>query len=63
MTETQGFVVVGSGPAGLAAVQAFREREISVPVTMITKDPHLPYARPPLTKAFCVGTAPSTTCG
>ncbi len=55
MTDTPGLVVVGSGPAGLAAVQAFREREVGVPVTMITKDPHLPYARPPLTKDFLRG--------
>ena len=36
VTETPGLVVVGSGPAGLAAVRAFREREAAAPVIMIT---------------------------
>ncbi|HEU5483468.1 MAG TPA: FAD-dependent oxidoreductase [Microlunatus sp.] len=50
-----GLVVVGSGPAGLAAVRSFRERDPDSPVTMITEDPHPPYARPPLTKDFLQG--------
>lgn len=48
-------VVVGSGPAGLAAARAFRKLDIDSPVTMITEDPHPPYARPPLTKDFLRG--------
>lgn len=51
-----GLVVVGSGPGGLAAVQAFRKRDDDTQVTMITADPHPPYARPPLTKQFAQGT-------
>jgi 3-phenylpropionate/trans-cinnamate dioxygenase ferredoxin reductase subunit len=50
-----GLVVVGSGPAGLAAVRAFRRRDADRAVTMITADPHPPYARPPLTKDFAQG--------
>lgn len=50
-----GLVVVGSGPAGLAAVQSFRERDAETPVLMITADDHPPYARPPLTKDFARG--------
>jgi NADPH-dependent 2,4-dienoyl-CoA reductase/sulfur reductase-like enzyme len=48
-------VVVGSGPAGLAAVRGFRERDPDSPITMITDDAHLPYARPPLTKGYLRG--------
>ena len=51
----RGLVVVGSGPAGLAAAQAFREQDAGTPVTMITADPHPPYARPPLTKDYAQG--------
>lgn len=50
-----GLVIVGSGPAGLAAVRAFRELDGNSPVTMITEDRHPPYARPPLTKDFLRG--------
>lgn len=49
------FVVVGSGPAGLAAVQAFRERDQTTPVLMITADRHPAYQRPPLTKDYLRG--------
>lgn len=49
-----GLVVVGSGPAGLAAARAFRERD-DRPVLMITEDPELPYMRPALTKDFLQG--------
>ena len=52
MTAEPGLVVVGSGPAGLAAVRSFREREPAAPVIMLTEDDHPPYARPPLTKDF-----------
>ena len=53
-------MVVGSGPGGLAAVRAFRERDADTAVTMITADPHPPYARPPLTKDFAQGTSDLT---
>ncbi len=48
-------VVVGSGPAGLAAVQAFRDQDADTPVVLISADPHPPYARPPLTKDYLTG--------
>lgn len=58
MSETvRGLVVVGSGPAGLAAVRSFREHDPASPVIMITEDPYPPYARPPLTKDFLRGTS------
>ena len=38
----RGLVVVGSGPAGLAAVRAFRKQDADTAVTMITADPVSP---------------------
>ncbi len=48
-------IIVGSGPAGLAAARAFRERDRSTPVVMITADRHPAYERPPLTKDYLRG--------
>ena len=36
-----GFIAIGSGPAGLAAVEAFRRRHPDIPVRIITTDPAL----------------------
>ena len=48
-------IVIGSGPAGVAAAESFREHDISSPVRILTADPDLPYARPPLSKEFLRG--------
>jgi len=48
-------IIVGSGPAGLAAARAFRERDGNTPVLMITADRHPAYNRPPLTKDYLRG--------
>ena len=48
-------IVVGSGPAGVAAAEAFREHKVELPVTIVTADPALPYARPPLSKEYLRG--------
>lgn len=50
-----GLVVVGSGPAGLSAAQAYRKHGGTGPVRLVTYDPHPPYNRPPLTKDFLRG--------
>jgi NADPH-dependent 2,4-dienoyl-CoA reductase/sulfur reductase-like enzyme len=47
-----GLIVVGSGPAGVSAAEAFRERNSDEPVRILSTDPALPYARPPLSKDF-----------
>jgi NADPH-dependent 2,4-dienoyl-CoA reductase/sulfur reductase-like enzyme len=47
-----GLIVVGSGPAGVSAAEAFRERNGDEPVRILSTDPALPYARPPLSKDF-----------
>lgn len=48
-------LVVGSGPAGLAACRSFRDHDPDQPVIMISADPDPPYARPPLTKDYLRG--------
>jgi NADPH-dependent 2,4-dienoyl-CoA reductase/sulfur reductase-like enzyme len=50
-----GLIVIGSGPAGLAAAEAFREHDTSSPVRILTADLDLPYARPPLSKEYLRG--------
>jgi NADPH-dependent 2,4-dienoyl-CoA reductase/sulfur reductase-like enzyme len=50
-----GLIAVGSGPAGLNAASAFRARHPRVPVTVLTADPAMPYAKPPLSKDFLCG--------
>src|SRR5438067_13839625 len=50
-----GVIIVGSGPAGVAAAESFREHDTSSAVRMLTTDPDLPYARPPLSKEYLRG--------
>jgi 3-phenylpropionate/trans-cinnamate dioxygenase ferredoxin reductase subunit len=54
MTEN-GVIVVGSGPAGVAAAESFREHNADAPVQIFTADIDLPYARPPLSKEYLRG--------
>jgi 3-phenylpropionate/trans-cinnamate dioxygenase ferredoxin reductase subunit len=56
MTST-GLIVVGSGPAGVSAAEAFRRHHSDGTVRILTDDPALPYARPPLSKEFLRGDA------
>ena len=45
-------VVVGASLAGLRAVEAFRKAGHDGPLTLVGAEEHLPYDRPPLSKAF-----------
>ncbi|CDN58039.1 MocF (plasmid) [Neorhizobium galegae bv. officinalis bv. officinalis str. HAMBI 1141] len=47
----KGMVIVGAGEAGVRAAFALRERGYRGTVTLIGDEPHLPYERPPLSKA------------
>jgi 3-phenylpropionate/trans-cinnamate dioxygenase ferredoxin reductase component len=57
--NSTGLIVVGSGPAGLSAAEAFRQHNSHDSVRILTDDPALPYARPPLSKEFLRGDADS----
>jgi 3-phenylpropionate/trans-cinnamate dioxygenase ferredoxin reductase component len=46
-----GIVIVGAGEAGARAAAALRENGYGGPVTLIGEERHLPYERPPLSKA------------
>ncbi|AFM15644.1 NAD(P)H-nitrite reductase [Mycolicibacterium chubuense NBB4] len=54
MTEP-GLIVIGSGPAGVGAAGAYRQRRPEAPVRVLTADDRHPYARPPLSKEFLRG--------
>jgi 3-phenylpropionate/trans-cinnamate dioxygenase ferredoxin reductase subunit len=51
----QRVVIIGTGPAGLAAARGYRDAGGEGPVTLIGAEQHLPYSRPPLTKEFLRG--------
>ena len=55
---TPGFIAIGSGPAGLTAAETFRRKHHKIPVRILAGDPALPYAKPPLSKAYLCGRDP-----
>jgi 3-phenylpropionate/trans-cinnamate dioxygenase ferredoxin reductase subunit len=52
-----GIVIVGAGECGTRAAFALREAGHDGPITLIGDEPHLPYERPPLSKAGLGGDA------
>ncbi|WP_244484684.1 MULTISPECIES: FAD-dependent oxidoreductase [Rhizobium] len=48
---TSGMVIVGAGEAGVRAAFALREQGYQGTINLIGDEPHLPYERPPLSKA------------
>ena len=52
MTEVGHLVVVGASLAGLRAVEGARRAGFAGRITLIGAEEHLPYDRPPLSKAF-----------
>lgn len=48
-------VIVGGGPAGLAAARAYRDSGGTGHVSLLAAEQHLPYSRPPLTKEYLRG--------
>jgi 3-phenylpropionate/trans-cinnamate dioxygenase ferredoxin reductase subunit len=51
MSTDAGMVIVGAGEAGARAAMALRENGYAGSVTLIGEERHLPYERPPLSKA------------
>lgn len=49
------FVVVGAGQAGSALVAKLRADGFDGQITLIGEEPHPPYQRPPLSKAYLLG--------
>jgi 3-phenylpropionate/trans-cinnamate dioxygenase ferredoxin reductase component len=52
-----GTVVVGGGLGGLNTARILRELGYDAPITLVCAEGVLPYDRPPLSKAFLLGTA------
>jgi 3-phenylpropionate/trans-cinnamate dioxygenase ferredoxin reductase subunit len=50
-----GVIIIGAGQAGGEAAFALREGGFAGPVTIIGEEPHIPYERPPLSKALLIG--------
>jgi 3-phenylpropionate/trans-cinnamate dioxygenase ferredoxin reductase subunit len=50
-----GVVVVGTGQAAAQLAMSLRQRGYDGPVTLVGEEPHLPYERPPLSKAYLAG--------
>jgi 3-phenylpropionate/trans-cinnamate dioxygenase ferredoxin reductase component len=55
MTDPYALLAVGGGPAGLAAVRAYREADGAGRVAIVTDEHRMPYSRPPLTKELLRG--------
>lgn len=53
--DEAGLIVIGSGPGGVSAADAYRQHDRDVSVRIFTADPEPPYARPPLSKDFLRG--------
>lgn len=49
-------VVVGAGHAGYQTAASLRQLGFPGPVTLVSDEPELPYQRPPLSKAYLLGT-------
>jgi 3-phenylpropionate/trans-cinnamate dioxygenase ferredoxin reductase subunit len=49
------YLIVGSGLAGVSAVEGIRERDTNGAITVIGAESHLPYDRPPLSKKLWFG--------
>ncbi|MBC6465424.1 NAD(P)/FAD-dependent oxidoreductase [Actinomadura alba] len=54
-------IIVGAGLAGVRAAEALRARGYEGALTLVGAEPHLPYDRPPLSKAVLMGRADDTT--
>lgn len=48
-------VIVGAGQAGAQAAAALRSEGFDGPITLVGEESHLPYQRPPLSKALLLG--------
>jgi 3-phenylpropionate/trans-cinnamate dioxygenase ferredoxin reductase subunit len=52
-----GFVIIGASYAGVQAALSAREAGYGGPIRLVADEPHLPYQRPPLSKAYLAGNA------
>ena len=55
MNSIERIVIIGGGLAAANAVETLRQEGFTGTVTVIGKEPHLPYERPPLSKSYLMG--------
>ncbi len=55
MDEPQSIVIVGGGLAAAHAVESLRDQEYAGRLTLVCREPHAPYERPPLSKGYLAG--------
>lgn len=53
---SQNIIIIGAGQAGAQAVISLRAEGFTGPITMIGDEAYAPYQRPPLSKAYLMGT-------
>jgi 3-phenylpropionate/trans-cinnamate dioxygenase ferredoxin reductase subunit len=56
--DTHDIVIVGAGLAAAHAVETLRGGGFDGSITLVGREPHPPYERPPLTKSFLTGAKP-----
>lgn len=55
MSATDAIVIVGAGQAGVQTAEALRTLGFAGAITLLGDEPHAPYHRPPLSKAWLAG--------
>ena len=53
---SESIVIIGAGQAGAQAVEPLRKEGFTGPITMVGDEAYPPYQRPPLSKAYLLGT-------
>ena len=61
MSENNGILIVGASQAGVQLASSLRELGYADPITLVGAEPHAPYQRPPLSKAFLQGLVTAET--
>lgn len=61
MTATHGMLIVGASQAGVQLASSLREVGYADPITIVGAEPHAPYQRPPLSKAYLRGAVTAET--
>ena len=62
LNNPRAMVIVGAGHVGGRAAQALREFGWAGPIMLVGAEPHLPYERPPLSKALLTGERTAAQC-
>ena len=61
MSDPPTFAIVGAGLAGAKAAEALRAEGFDGNIVLLGAEPHRPYERPPLSKAYLQGSADRDT--